>query len=139
MRSVKKARVKLFRLSFLTGSPPVEILSRKKLSRKSSFFDSVRKLDLGFSRKKTFSTDKSDCIRNDLTSWGGRVAACISPTWYRFAQLLTLQLPPPPTMPAATGLLGVADDVIGVYCPLFFALYIRLQGTGGRETTHKKG
>ena len=77
MRSVKKTGVKLFRLSLSTGGssrksrvfrldPPVGILSRKKLSRKSPF-STVRKLDLGFSRKRPFSTDKSDCIRNGLT------------------------------------------------------------------------
>ena len=83
MRSVQKTRVKIFRLSFSTGGssrksrvfrldPPVGILSRKKLSRKSEskepFFDCVRRPDLGFSRKRPFSTDKSDCIRNGLMS-----------------------------------------------------------------------
>ena len=65
MRWVPKIRVKLFRLSFSTGSasrknPP------KKVDSKKPFFDCVRKLDLGFSRKRPFSTDKSDCIRNGL-------------------------------------------------------------------------
>ena len=60
MRSVKKTGVKLFRLSFSTGSA-----SRNSQSKKvEPFFDCVRKPDLGFSRKRPFSTDKSDCIRN---------------------------------------------------------------------------
>ena len=58
MRSVKKTRVELFRLSFSTG----------KVESKKPFFDCVRKPNLGFSRKRPFSTDKSDCIRNDLRS-----------------------------------------------------------------------
>ena len=75
MRSVQKTRVKLFRLKFFDWrilsrknrvfrlDPPVGILIRKKLSRKSPFFDCcVRKSDLGFSRKRPFSTEKSDCI-----------------------------------------------------------------------------
>ena len=71
MRSVKKTRVKLFRLSFSTGGP-VEKRSAsrnsqsKKVESKKPFFDCVRKLYLGFSRKRPFSTDKSDCIRNGL-------------------------------------------------------------------------
>ena len=72
MRSVQKARVKLFRLRFSTGGssrksrafrldPPVGNLSQK------SPFSSVRKPDLGFSRKRLFSADKSNCIGNGLT------------------------------------------------------------------------
>ena len=72
-----KNTCKLFRLSISTGGPgrksrvfrldpPVGILSRKKLRSKKPFFDCVRKPDLGFSRKRPFSTDKSDCIRNVL-------------------------------------------------------------------------
>ena len=38
----------------------------KKVESKKPFFDCVRKPDLGFSRKRPFSTDKSDCIRNGL-------------------------------------------------------------------------
>ena len=57
MRSVKKTREKLFRLSFSTVEDPVG---------KVSFFDCVRKPDLGFSRKRPFSTDTSDCIRTGL-------------------------------------------------------------------------
>ena len=79
MRSVRKTRVKFFRPSFSTGGcsrqsrvfrldQPVGIFSRKKLSRKKPFFDCVRKLDLGFSRKRPFSPDKSDCIRNGTTN-----------------------------------------------------------------------
>ena len=39
----------------------------KKVESKKPFFDRVRKLDSGFSRKRPFSTDKSDCIRNGLS------------------------------------------------------------------------
>ena len=42
-------------------------LSRKVLSRISLFFDCARKFDLGFSRERPFSTDKSGCVRNCLT------------------------------------------------------------------------
>ena len=65
MRSVQ-TRVKLFRLSFSTGSASRNSQS-KKVESKKPFFDCVRKLDLGFSRERPFSTDKSDCIRNGLT------------------------------------------------------------------------
>ena len=68
MRPVKKTRVKLFRPSFSTGSASRNSQS-KKVESKKSFFDCVRKPDLGFSRKRPFSTDKSDCIINGL---GGR-------------------------------------------------------------------
>ena len=65
---------KLFRLSFSTGGSSrksrVFRLNRnsqsKKVVSKKSFFDCVRMPDLGFSRKRPFSTDKSDCIRNGL-------------------------------------------------------------------------
>ena len=64
-------RVKLFRLncqskesSFATGSASRNSQS-KKIESNKPFFD-VRKLNLGFSRKRPFSTDKSDCIRNGL-------------------------------------------------------------------------
>ena len=68
---------KTFRLSFSTeGSslksrvlqldPPVGILGKKKMRRKKPFPDCVRKPDLGFSRKRLFSTNKSDCIRNSI-------------------------------------------------------------------------
>ena len=40
----------------------------KKVESKNPFFDCVRKPYLGFSRKRPFSTDKSDCIRNGLTT-----------------------------------------------------------------------
>ena len=76
MRWVKKTGVKLFRLSFRltdpvekvefsTGSPSRKTQS-KKVESKKPYFDCVRKPDLGFSRKRPFSTDKSDCIRNGL-------------------------------------------------------------------------
>ena len=72
MQSVKKTRVKLFRLSFSTQSKKSSFstgsASRKsqseKVESKKPFFDCVRKPDFGFSRKRPFSTDKSDCIRN---------------------------------------------------------------------------
>ena len=71
MRWVRKARktfspeffdrqIQSKNLTFSTGSP-----SRKNQSKKL-FFDCARKPDLGFSRKRPFSTDKSDCVRNDL-------------------------------------------------------------------------
>ena len=52
--------------SFSTGSASRNSQSEKVESKKP-FFDCVRKPDVGFSRKKPFSTDKSDCIRNGLT------------------------------------------------------------------------
>ena len=62
MRWVKKTGVKLFRLCFATDRP-----SRKVEPKKPFFYYVlVRKPDMGFSRKRPFSTDKSDCIRNGL-------------------------------------------------------------------------
>ena len=88
-RWLQKSGVKLFRLSFSTGrssrkcqvfrlDPPVgNIQSKKsnfstgspsrKTQSKKPFFDCVRKPDLGFSGKRPFSTDKSDCVRNALS------------------------------------------------------------------------
>ena len=40
--------------------------SVKKAESRKPFFDRVRKPDSGFSRKRPFSTDKSDCVRNCL-------------------------------------------------------------------------
>ena len=71
-----KNSVKLFRLSFSTDrssrksqvfrlDPPVGT-QLEKVELKKPFFGCVRKPDLGFSRKRPFSTDKSDCIRNGL-------------------------------------------------------------------------
>ena len=65
MRSVQKTRVKPFRLSFSTGGSSRNSQS-KKVESKKPFFDCVRKPDLGFSRKRPFSTDKSDRIRIGL-------------------------------------------------------------------------
>ena len=73
MRWVAKTSEKLFRLSFSTDRSsrksqvfrldPVGKLSRKKVESKKPFFDCVRKLDLGFSRKRlknlTFRLDLS--------------------------------------------------------------------------------
>ena len=67
MRSVQKTRVKKFRLSFSTGSASRNSQS-KKVEAPKPFFDCIRKLDLGVSRKRPFSTDKSDCISNGLMS-----------------------------------------------------------------------
>ena len=53
--------------TFSTGSASRNSQSNKVESKKP-FFDCVRKPDLGFSRKRPFSTDKSDCIRNGLES-----------------------------------------------------------------------
>ena len=46
-----------------TESPSRKIQS-KKVESKNAFFDCVRKPDLGFIRKRPFSTDKSDRIRS---------------------------------------------------------------------------
>ena len=51
--------------SFTTGSASRNSQS-KKVESKKPFFDCVRRPDLGFSRKRPFSTDKSNCIRNGL-------------------------------------------------------------------------
>ena len=53
-------RIQSKKSSFSTG-----FASRTSQSKKL-FFDCVRKPDLGFSRKRPFSTDKSDCKRNSL-------------------------------------------------------------------------
>ena len=53
-------------LSFSTGSPSQKTQS-KKVESKRPFLDCVWKPDLSFSRKRPFSTDKSDCIRIGLT------------------------------------------------------------------------
>ena len=58
-------RVQSKNSSFSTGSASRNSQS-KKVESKKPFFDCVRKLDLGFSRKRSFSTDKSDCVRNGL-------------------------------------------------------------------------
>ena len=83
MRWVQKSGVELFRLSFSTGSSSRKTQS-KKVESKKPFFDCVlvRKLNLGFSRKrskKPFSTDKFDCVRNGLTAkFVDAVAHCCS-------------------------------------------------------------
>ena len=58
-------RIQSKKSSFSTGSASRNSQS-KKVESKKPFFDCVRKPDLGFSRKRPFSTDKSDCIRNGL-------------------------------------------------------------------------
>ena len=80
MRWVQKTGVKLFRLNFSngrssrkksttqnfsTGSPSRKTQS-KKVESKKPLFDRVRKPNLGFSRKRPFSTDNSDCVRIGL-------------------------------------------------------------------------
>ena len=77
MRSLKETQEKTFstevfdwriqpkKSSFSTGSASRNSQS-KKIESKKPFFDCVRKPYLGFSRKRPFSTDKSDCIRNGL-------------------------------------------------------------------------
>ena len=62
------------KLDFFDWIPQSEIRSpsrktqSKKVESTKPFFDCVRKPDLGFSRKRSFSTDKSDCVRNGLAS-----------------------------------------------------------------------
>ena len=60
-------RIQSKKSSFSTGSASRNSQS-KKVESKKPFFDCVRKLDLGFSRKRPCSTDKSDCIRNGQPS-----------------------------------------------------------------------
>ena len=60
MRWVQKPCVKNFRLD-----PP------------RRFFDCVRKPDMGFSRKRPFSTDKSDCVRSGLRPHSLVVCLCL--------------------------------------------------------------
>ena len=66
MRWAQKTGRKLFRPSFSTWLPSRKTQS-KKVESKKPLFDCVRKPDLGFSRKRPFSTDKSDCVINGLT------------------------------------------------------------------------
>ena len=56
-------RIRSKKSSFSTGSASRNS-QPKKVESKKPFFDCVKKLDLGFSRKRPFSTDKFDCIRN---------------------------------------------------------------------------
>ena len=58
-------RIQSKKSSFSTGSASRNSQS-KKVESKKPFFDCVRKPDLSFSRKRPFSTDKSDCIRKGL-------------------------------------------------------------------------
>ena len=73
------------KVEFSTGSASRNSQSRKVESKKP-FFDCVRKPDLGFSRKRPFSTDKSDCKRNGLSIiffggiWSG-VFFVSAPVW----------------------------------------------------------
>ena len=48
--------------------PPAGKLSREKIESKKPFIDCATKPDLGFSRKRAFSTDKPDAVRNGLRS-----------------------------------------------------------------------
>ena len=100
MRWVKKTRVKnsteffdwqiqSTKSSFSSGSPTRNTWW-KKVESKKLFFDCARKPDLGFSRKRPFSTDKSDCVRNGLivsSLFSSRLffwrnASRLSDTWY---------------------------------------------------------
>ena len=67
MRSVKKTRVKLFSTEFFDWIRQSEF-TVEKVESKKPFCDCVRKPDLGFNRKRPFSTDHSDCTRNGLTT-----------------------------------------------------------------------
>ena len=60
-------RIQSKKSSFSTGSSSRNSQS-KKVASKKPLFDCVRKLDLGYSRKRPFSTDKSDCTRNGLST-----------------------------------------------------------------------
>ena len=60
-------RIQSKKSSFSTG-PASRNSQPKKVESKKPFFDCVRKPDWGFSRKRPFSTDKSDCIRNGLNN-----------------------------------------------------------------------
>ena len=64
-------RIQSKKRSFSTGSASRNSQSKKVESEKP-FFDCVRKLELGFNRKRPFSTDKSDCIRNGLSAQNKR-------------------------------------------------------------------
>ena len=64
-------RIQSKKSSFSTGSASRNSQSKKAGKKDESikpFSDCVRKPDLGFSRKRPFSTGKSDCIRNGLSS-----------------------------------------------------------------------
>ena len=60
-------RIQSKKSSFSTGSSSRNSQS-KKVESKKPFFDRVRKPDLVLSRKRPFSTDKSDCTRNGVTA-----------------------------------------------------------------------
>ena len=97
-------------MTFSTGSPSRRTQS-KKVESKKLIFDFVRKPDLGFSRKKPFSTGKSDCVINGLTAavftGNGTYSVRASP------------------LPGVLGLTGTGHWVIGqlrAICPLLFSL-----------------
>ena len=60
-----RKRIQSKNSTFSTGSASRNSQS-KKVESKKPFFDCVKKPDLGVSRKRPFSTEKSDCIRNGL-------------------------------------------------------------------------
>ena len=77
MRWVQNTGVELFRLTFSTGrfsrksgdfstGSASKKTQRKKIDFKKTFLDCVRKPNLGSSRKRPFSTEKSNCVRNGL-------------------------------------------------------------------------
>ena len=57
-----KNKCETFSIEFCAWIPQ----SESSVEKSCPFFDCVRKPDLGFSRKRPFSTDKSDCVRNGL-------------------------------------------------------------------------
>ena len=77
-------RIQSKKSSFSIGSASRNSQS-KKVESKKPFFDCVRKPDLGFSRKRPFPTDKSDCMRNGLrtsaVSWSGQVQRDVFSRW----------------------------------------------------------
>ena len=86
MRWKKKTGEKLFRLIFSTdrSSRKSRKTQSKKFESKKTFFDCIRKLGLGFSRKRPFSTDKSDkwpkAILTQQSDSASRVGFCQSTT-----------------------------------------------------------
>ena len=71
---------KTFSTEFSTGSASRNSQS-KKVESNTPFFNCVRKPDLGFSRKRPFSTDKSNCIRNGLSNKNPKPTCCIIRTY----------------------------------------------------------
>ena len=71
------------KVNFFGWIPQSTKTQSEKVESKKPFFDCVRKPDLGFSRKRSFSTDKSDCVRNVLIKYMDilekiRLATCLN-------------------------------------------------------------